>query len=277
MNVLTHAGEIARSAGQSVAQLAQKRNLWIQEKGSANDFVTEADFSSQDLIKQRVAQLFPGDLVIGEEDNLSDLEIIRQIENNPPDRRIWLVDPLDGTINYIRGLLGYGVSIAVIQGNETIASAIYQPDGDALFLAEKGAGAYLNGKSIRCADASRLCDAIGATHVPVNDMNWRRHTARWCESFLMQCQNLRMLGASIYAQTRVASGGLDFYFEIGPHPWDLAAGRLLIEEAGGRMTRLDGGAFDYGWGGVVAASADIHSEVIRIIHEIDPDLNDLRA
>lgn len=277
MNVTIQAGEIAREAGLGVAQLAHKRNLMIQEKGSTNDFVTEADFASQELIKRRVAQLFPGDRVIGEEDNLSDTQILRMIQNNPADQRIWLVDPLDGTINYIRGLLGYGVSIAVFQGSETVAGAIYQPDGDALFLAEKGAGARMNGEAIRCANHSHLGDSIGATHVPVSDMNWRRHTARWCERFLMECQNLRMLGASIYEQTRVANGGLDFYFEIGPHPWDLAAGRLLIEEAGGRVTRLDGGEFDFGWGGVIAASADIHPEVVRVIRELDPDLSDLRA
>ena len=277
MNITLHAGEIAKEAGQTVQRLSHKRDLMIQEKGSANDFVTEADFSSQALIKRRVAGLFPADRVIGEEDNLPDKEIIRLIRNNPAHERIWLVDPLDGTINYIKGLLGYGVSVAVFEGSDTVAGAIYQPDGDALYLAERGAGATCNGQRIHCATHARLGEAIGATHVPVSDMNWRRHTMRWCDLFLMQCQNMRMLGASVYEQTRVAAGGLDFYFEIGPHPWDLAAGRLLIEEAGGRVTRLDGGAFDYGWGGVLAASAAIHPEVVRAIREVDPVLADLRG
>ena len=277
MNITLQTGEIAKEAGRIVQRLSHKRNLMIQEKGSANDFVTEADFSSQALIKQRVAEMYTGDRVNGEEDNLSDTEIIRLIQNNPKDSRIWLVDPLDGTINYIRGLLGYGVSIAVFQGSETVAGAIYQPDCDQLYLAERGAGAKCNDDAIRCAAHSSLGEAIGATHVPVSDMNWRGHTARWFDHFLMHCQNMRMLGASVYEQTRVATGGLDFYFEIGPHPWDLAAGRLLIEEAGGRVTRLDGGAFDYGWGGVIAASAAIHPEVVRAIREIDPSLSDLRG
>ena len=277
MNIALYTGEIAKEAGRIVQELSHKRNLMIREKGSANDFVTEADFSSQALIKRRVAERYPADRVIGEEDNLSDTEIIRLIQNNPRDARIWLVDPLDGTINYIRGLLGYGVSIAVFQGSETVAGAIYQPDCDHLYLAERGAGAKCNDDAIRCAAHSSLGEAIGATHVPVSDMNWRRHTARWFDHFLMHCQNMRMLGASVYEQTRVATGGLDFYFEIGPHPWDLAAGRLLIEEAGGRVTRLDGGAFDYGWGGVIAASAAIHPEVVRAIREIDPSLSDLRG
>ncbi len=277
MNITLYAGEIAREAGQTVQRLSHKRNLMIQEKGSANDFVTEADFSSQALIKRRVEALYPGDRVIGEEDNLSDTEIVRLIQNNPAHERIWLVDPLDGTINYIRGLLGYGVSVAVFEGSEVAAGAIYQPDGDALYLAEQGAGASCNGERIQCAAHSALSDAIGATHVPVSDMNWRRHTARWCNMFMTKCQNMRMLGASVYEQTRVATGGLDFYFEIGPHPWDLAAGKLLIEEAGGRVTRLDGGVFDYGWGGVIAASAAIHPEVVRAIREVDPVLTDLRG
>lgn len=275
MDIVTRAGEIAREAGQLVREYAENRDLKIVEKGSSYDFVTAADMASQNLIKERVAQLCAADRVIGEEDGMSDEAIIKTIRNNPKGSRLWLVDPLDGTVNYIRGLLGYGVSIAVFDGSETIAGAIYQPDGDALYLAEPGSGAYRNGKRLKVSQYAKLSQCIGSTHIPVSDMNWREHTNRWNEAVCAQCQNLRMLGASIYAQTRVASGGLDFYYERGPHPWDLAAGKVLIEEAGGVMTRLDGGAFDFGPGGVIAASGAIHGEIVRMIAEADPRLNEL--
>lgn len=269
-------GNIACEAGKLVRDLSEKRDLLVHEKGSSYDFVTEADYGSQMLIKERVSQLFPNDRVIGEEDNLSDMEIIRTIENNPKGSRIWLVDPLDGTVNYIRGILGYGVSIAVFDGSETIAGAIYQPEVAHLYLAEPGSGAFKNGNRIRVAEHTKLSESIGATHIPVSDMNWRAHTNIWNEAVCRFGQNLRMLGASVYAQTRVAAGGLDFYYEIGPHPWDLAAGKLIIEEAGGIVTGLNGCPFDYGISGVIAASRAIHPEVVRMITEADSKLSELR-
>lgn len=276
MSVVLRAGEIAKEAGQLVQRLSMKRDLMVMEKGSANDFVTEADLGSQNLIKELVERYYPGDRVIGEEDGMDDEDIIRTIENNPKGTRLWLVDPLDGTINYIRGIMGYGVSIGVFDGNETIAGAIYQPDTDALYTAEPGSGAWKNGKRIHVSGFSKLSECIGGTHIPVSDMNWRAHTNIWNEAVCANCQNLRMLGASVYEQTRVAAGGIDFYYEIGPHPWDLAAGRLIVEEAGGIATRLDGQPFDYGMGGIIVASKAIHPEVVRMLAEADPKLNELR-
>lgn len=275
MELTENAGKIAREAGLEIRELSRKSSLKIQGKGS-NDFVTEADIASQTLIKSRVAEMFPGDVVVGEEDNLSDPEVISMINNNPAGRHIWLVDPLDGTLNFIRGLLGYGVSIAVFDGSKTAAGAIYLPDRDELFLAEPSCGAFCNGRRLHVAERSRLSDAVAATGLPVCDMIWRRKYARWYEALASELQNIRELGSSVYEQSRVASGGLDFYFEIGPHPWDLAAGRLLVEEAGGVVTRLDGGEFDYGWGGAIVASRAIHSEVVRIMKSCGAPCEGLR-
>lgn len=264
-------GDIAREAGALLRSMEGSRALDIQEKVAGYDFVTAADTGSQQLICRRVAERFPGDRVIGEEDNLSDAEVLRRIRQ--ADCRMWLVDPLDGTVNFIRGLGGYAVSVAVFERGEVIAGAICLPETDELFLAEKGAGATRNGAALRVAEHAELSQAIGATHVPVSDMALRARMNRWNEAFAMHSQNLRILGSSARTQAKVAAGGIDFYYEYGPHPWDVAAGRLIVEEAGGRVTRLDGGAFDFGLGGVLCASAAIHEEALALLKRVDGRLD----
>ena len=276
MEFTEQVGAIAREAGQMVYELKNKKNLQVSEKGSSYDFVTEADTSSQRLIKERVASLFPGDVVIGEEDGLSDTEVIARLNSNTEGNRIWIVDPLDGTVNYIRNLLGYGVSIGVLTGNRITSAAIYQPDGDSLYVAELGSGSFCNGKKLHVAEHDNLSDCLAAAGIPVSDMEWRRKTNLWLNAVSMETLNIRMLGAAVYNQTRVADGGLDFFFEIGPHAWDLAAGKLLIEEAGGVVTRLDGAAFDYGWGGILASSAAIHDKVKELLRKADPEIHTVR-
>lgn len=265
-------GAVAREAGQLVREMCGSRSLGIQEKGSSYDFVTLADTSSQQLIARRVDERFPGDRVIGEEDNLSDREVLRRIRE--ADCRMWLVDPLDGTVNFIRGLGGYAVSVAVFEAGEVVAGAIYLPESDELLLAEAGGGATLNDRPIRVAEHDRLVQAIGATHVPVSDMALRARCNRWNEAAIMASQNLRILGSSARTQAKVASGGIDYYYEYGPHPWDVAAGSLIVREAGGIVTRLDGGPFDYGLGGVLAASAAIHAEALALLNGVDARLSE---
>ncbi len=270
--MLNEVGAIARAAGEFVRGMERQKSLIIREKGSSYDFVTSADTGSQQLIKERVRALFPDDLVIGEEDNLTDREVLDRCLNAT--RRVWLVDPVDGTANYIRGLGGYAVSIGVFEAGEVVCAAVYLPESDELFTAQKGKGAALNGAPIHVAERSRLCDAVGATHVPVSDMDLRRRCNRWNEAAIMASQNLRMLGSSVRTQMKVAAGGLDYYYEYGPHPWDVAAGSLIIREAGGVVSRLDGGAFDYALGGVLAASAAIHGEALALLNAADDRMNE---
>ncbi len=271
MTFLEQVGEIAREAGRFVRGMADNRALRVEEKGSSYDFVTEADTGSQQLIVRRVAERFPGDPVIGEEDNLSDAEVMARIAAAPG--RVWLVDPLDGTVNFIRGLGGYAVSVAVFESGEATCGAIYLPETDELYLAQKGGGATRNGVPIHVAEHADLTAAIGATHVPVSDMALRRRALKWNGHAIMASQNLRILGSSARTQAKVASGGIDYYYEYGPHPWDVAAGYVIVTEAGGVVTRLDGGPFDYALGGVLCASKAIHGEALRLLNATDEGLS----
>ena len=270
MTFLDQVGRIAREAGEFVRAKSEDRALRIQEKGSSYDFVTEADTGSQRLIARRVRELFPEDKVIGEEDNLSDAQVLSAIAGWPG--RCWLVDPLDGTVNFIRGLGGYAVSVAVFEAGDVRWGAIFLPESNELYLAERGRGATRNGAPIRVADHAKLCEAIGATHVPVSDMALRQRTLGWNAAAIMASQNLRIIGSSARTQAKVASGGVDYYYEYGPHPWDVAAGYVIVTEAGGVVTRLDGGPFDFGLGGVLSASAAIHGEALRLLNAADARL-----
>ena len=272
MSFLEDVGGIAREAGLFVRKMEGDQSLHIEEKGSSYDFVTAADTGSQRLIVERVKALYPDDQVIGEEDNLPDAVVMERIRD--ASGRVWVVDPLDGTMNFIHGLGGYAVSVGVFEGGEVIAGAIYLPESDELFLAEKGGGATLNGRPIRVAEHSRLRDAIGATHVPVSDLALRRRCNPWNEAAAMESLNLRMLGCSARTQAKIAAGGIDYYYEYGPHPWDVAAGSLIVTEAGGVVTRLDGGPFDFGLGGVLAATRAIHAEALAMLNRVDGHLSE---
>ena len=272
MSLLDEVGKTARMAGQFIRGMERDRSLAIREKGSSFDFVTTADTGSQQLIKDRVKALFPDDVVVGEEDNLSDREVLERCLG--ADGRAWLVDPLDGTVNFIRGLGGYAVSVAVFEAGEVICGAIYLPESDELLLAEAGKGATLNGRPIHVAEHARLSECIGASHIPVSDLALRERCARWNEAAIMASQNFRVLGSSARTQAKVAAGGIDYYYEYGPHPWDVAAGCLIAREAGGVVSRLDGGPFDYSMGGVVVASAAIHGEVVKLLNGVDAHMSD---
>ena len=273
MEFIEQVGDIAREAGRLIRGMEGDRSLHVEEKGSSYDIVTAADTASQRLIFDRVRQLFPRDRMVGEEDNLSDRAILDLIAES--DERVWVVDPLDGTVNFFRGLGSYTVSVGVFEGGEVIAGAIYTPETDELCLAEPGSGATLNGKPIRVAEHADLKDAIGATHVPVSNAEPRRRYLRWEAELVMACQNLRLIGSSARSQCKVATGAIDFYFENGPHPWDVAAGSLIVREAGGVASRLDGGPFEYGPGGVLICSKAIHGAVVELLNRIDGQLADL--
>ena len=273
MEFIEQVGEIAREAGRLVRKMEGSQALDVREKGSSYDLVTAADTASQRLILNRVKQLFPRDQLVGEEDNLPDRTILEHISKG--EGRLWVVDPLDGTVNYVRGLGGYAVSIGVFENGEVIAGAIYMPETDELCLAQPGSGATLNGRPIHVAEHASLHEAIGATHVPVSNQEPRRRFLRWEQEIVMASQNMRLIGSSARTQCKVASGALDFYFENGPHPWDVAAGSLIVREAGGVASRLDGGAFEYGQGGVLIGSKAIHAELVELFNRIDPRLSEL--
>jgi myo-inositol-1(or 4)-monophosphatase len=185
--------------------------------------------------------------------------------SGPPSDYCWIIDPLDGTTNYAHGYPCYGVSIGLERKGEMILGVVYDPTRDELFAAERGAGATLNGRSIRVSRIDRLEQALVISGFPY-DVRERMddYLPAW-QRFLAHAQAVRRDGAAALDLCYVAAGRLDGFWEFGLQPWDTAAGWIMIEEAGGRVTRGDGTAFDNFSASMLCSNSLIHDEMLEVL------------
>jgi len=218
---------IARRAGAELRRYFRSATLQRDNKG-AWDLVTEADHAAEALIIGAIRARFPDHDVLGEESGRSGATA----------RALWLIDPLDGTLNYSRGLTTWGVSIALAEDGEVRYGAFYDPLQDELFYAERGKGARLNGRPLRTSGATRLADALVYTSLPHGPRQADR--LRNVEQLSPVVMRLRMNGSVGAALAGIAVGRMDAAIEMGGGAWDYAAGGLLVREAGGHTTTADG-------------------------------------
>jgi len=200
-----------------------------REKGPS-DLVTEADFASQDIIRQRLLTAFPDHAFLGEESE------IRQIDKDRPQ---WIVDPLDGTMNYVHGVPDYSVSVALVHHGRILVGTVFNPVSDECFTAARGAGAFLNGARLRTSSVRNPADALVAMSFAPTVRRDSPDVARFVEA-LETCQGLRRMGSAALNLAYVAAGRYDAYWTTNTKAWDVAAGILLIREAGGAVRSLDG-------------------------------------
>jgi len=220
--------------------------------------VTEADRRIEEHLRQRIAAAYPEDLIIGEEMGGPD-----HWEEN---RRVWQIDPIDGTLNFALGMPGFCTSMAVMQGDEILAACIRQPVGGDTFTAVKGGGARLNGQAIKVSDRQPLNEALISTQFK-KDGRFLRNAAM-LQAFVVNPLKSRRTGAIALELAWVASGGYDALvggFAQGIHLWDVAAGLLLIEEAGGRLSDHLGHPYQHEGADLVASNGVIHQEIIDLI------------
>ena len=250
------AEQAAREAGRLVLEM-RKNERKIEKKGKV-DLVTDADRASENLIREIIKSNFPAHQFVAEEGTLAKSDSEYK----------WLVDPLDGTTNYAHGLPVYCVSIGLLKGNKIIAGTIYNPNLDECFTAESGKGAFLNGKPIHVSKTKLLDDSLLATGFPydireTDDDNLKEFTA-----FYKKAQAVRRAGAAALDLAYVACGRFDGFWEFKLAPWDIAAGILLIEEAGGRTTSYFGDQYDIYKGELVATNGLIHDEMVGILKAV---------
>ena len=243
------------------------KELEIHEKGSAFDFVTDADIESQRIIRSVIEGAFPGHLFIGEEDGLSDKEISDALYGDM-DSFFWIADPLDGTQNYIRHIGGYSVSISLFHRGEIIAGCTFVPSEDEFFIAERGGGAFLNGRRLRVSSESRISASFLNSGIPTVDFGMRSRMIRILGSLAAVSLNMRIIGSAARSLCLTAAGDFETYFELGPHPWDVGAGLLLVEEAGGRVSDFSGRPYRFGAEGIVATNGHIHEELLSYLREL---------
>lgn len=255
------ASDVAKKAGDFLFSFSYE--LDVHEKGSDFDFVTNADLQSQAMIRRMLKEKLPGHLFIGEEDGIPDSEIADEIYSDP-ESFFWIVDPLDGTQNFIKHLGGYAVSLSLFHAGDILVGCTYIPTENELFLAEKGSGAYLNGKRLSVSSTTSIHNSLINTGIPTVNMEFRTRMIDIISRLSMESLNMRIIGSAARSLGLTASGTFETYFELGPHPWDVGAGKLLVEEAGGKVTNFDGLPYRFGDDGIVATNGIIHEELLSV-------------
>lgn len=258
---LNVAADAARQAGELLRSMQD--GITVREKGPA-DLVTEADLASQQLIMQRIRDHWPDDAVLGEEDPQR-AEVLNRL---PELERCWIVDPLDGTTNFVHGLDNYGVSIALAVRGEVCVGVVYDPVRDELFQARRGGGAQLNAAPLQVSSAQRLDQALVAASLPARVHRDSAEVHRFLE-VLFQAQAVRRLGSAALNLCYVGRGSIDAYWATSVQAWDVAAGLLVVTEAGGVTSRIDGRIIDLRIGDILAASTPpLQREIVAVLEAV---------
>ncbi len=248
--------EAARAAGQLLhSELRGSRR--IAYKGSPTNLVTEMDARAEALILERLGAAFPDDAVLAEEGGAR------------PGRsgRRWIVDPLDGTTNYAHGLPIFAVSIGLEAEEHMALAVVYDPAHDELFTAERGAGAWLGDERLAVSTTAGLGESLLATGFPYNIRETADNNLAEYAAFSLRARGVRRMGSAVLYLAYVAAGRLDGYWELRLGAWDIAAGSLLVEEAGGRVTDLRGSRIDLRAPAVVASNGRIHDAMLAVLKE----------
>lgn len=256
MQFLEKAVDIAREAGALVANY-HERHVPFELKGEF-DLVTEADRASEKLIVERLRSHFPSHAIVAEEGG----------GHESSSEYRWFVDPLDGTTNFAHGFPMFCVSMVLERAGELIAGVVYDPIHQELFTAERGAGAFLNNHRIHVSAAARVTDSLASTGFPSR----KRHhniNIHFYYQLAMASHGVRRTGSAALDLAFVASGRLDFFWEFGLKPWDMAAGALLVEEAGGRVSEMAGGPLSVTTcDNILADNGLLHDEILAAFAEI---------
>ncbi len=255
LNVMIKA---ARSAGRSlVKDFREVENLQVSSKG-AGDFVSRADIAAEKIIRDELMAARPNYGWLGEESD--------PVEGKDPTRR-WIVDPLDGTTNYLHAMPHWSVSIALEHKDEIVAAVILDPAKDEMFIAEKGQGAWLNNSRLRVSGRNKMIECVFATGIPFGGRPDLPKTLKDIARLSPACAGVRRWGSAALDLAYVAAGRFDGYWERGISAWDVAAGILIVREAGGlveavtpRRSALDDGA-------ILSANGMIFDEFAKLIRE----------
>jgi myo-inositol-1(or 4)-monophosphatase len=257
---LAVAVEAARSAGKLLREaLGGPRR--IDFKGHPTNLVTEMDRRAETLIVERLRAAFPDHAILGEEGGA-------QSGRSGHSEYRWLIDPLDGTTNYAHGLPLFSVSVALERAGAVQLGVGYDPTRDELFVAERGRGATLNGERIRVSTTPTLDESLLVTGFPYDIRSTPETNLPEYAALSLRSRAVRRLGSAVIDLCYVAAGRFDGFWELKLGPWDMAAGGLIVAEAGGRMTDVRGGPWSPDGTGAIATNGRIHGEVLAVLEEV---------
>jgi myo-inositol-1(or 4)-monophosphatase len=253
MNVMTAA---ALKAGRGLKRdFGEVENLQVSVKGPG-DFVSAADRKAEKILFEELSRARPGYGFVMEESG---------IVEGPDKSHTWYIDPLDGTANFLHGLPIFAISIGLAREGQIVAGLVYNPIVEAIYIAEKGQGAYLNNRRLRVAARRDLGEALVGCAIPHLGKGGHARFKSELTAVMARVANLRRLGAAALDLCFVASGAYDGFWERDLKPWDLAAGILIVKEAGGFVTDAEGGPDILENGSVCAGNETIHSQLLALI------------
>ncbi len=254
MNVMTAAAE--KTGRALIRDFGETEQLQVSRKGPA-DFVTQADLKAEKILKEELAKGRPKFAFLMEESGAS---------GTSPSGERWIVDPIDGTTNFLHGLPHWAISIAAEAKGELIAAVIHDPIKNELFWAEKGQGAYVNDRRLRVSGRRRMEDCIFATGIPFKGRGDHGVFLGELARVMEVSAGVRRYGSAALDLAYVAAGRYDGFWERDLSPWDVAAGILIVREAGGVVSRIDGKRDDLlEAGDILTASADLHPALMKLL------------
>ena len=254
--------EFAKGLAYELGNLARKnmKDLkWTKTKSGFYDIVTNVDVEVENRLKEKVSRAFPNDIVFGEETGIE--------EKKAPNGYMWIVDPIDGTTNFSKKIPHSCVSIAIAYKTKPVAGVVYDPFMGELFEAVKGEGAFLNGECMRVSKTSNLENAVVNTGYQYSAVHMREKVLKDYQAFFGKVRALRIFGSAVLDLCYVAAGRIDGFWEYELKPWDMAAGSLMVEEAGGVVMDLLSDEFTVYSKSILATSPDLLSEMLKVLRE----------
>jgi myo-inositol-1(or 4)-monophosphatase len=254
LTVMTKAAE---KAGRVLLRdFGEVEKLQVSFKGPA-DFVSQADIRAQDILKNELTKARPGYGFMAEEG----------LTERPATEYTWVVDPLDGTTNFLHGIGHWAISIGLMKGDQIIAGVVFEPVRDEMFWAEKGVGAYSNATRLRVSARENMDHALIATGIPFKGHESAKF-AKELELIMPKVAGIRRMGAASLDFAYVAAGRYEAFWERGLKPWDCAAGYLMVMEAGGSVSTLGGSGHPVFKGDLLAANANLHPTLLKILEAV---------
>ena len=264
MNPMTNiAVRAARQAGSVIMRsFGRIDSLTVSEK-QANDYVSEIDRNAEKAIIDTLRRAYPNHAILAEESG-----------SHGEDDFQWVIDPLDGTTNYLHGFPQFAVSIALLHRKRLECAVVYDPVRDEMFTADRGAGALLNDRRLRVTDQKGLKGALIGTGIPFRDQRYIDAYLGMLKTLTQETAGIRRPGSAALDFAYVASGRLDGFWELGLSVWDFAAGTLLIQEAGGTVSDIGGGSRHLETGNVIAGNLKVHRQMVAAIRpHLPPELS----
>ncbi len=253
--ILNIAVQAAYNAGNIIQQESKNLGRIKVDRKGHNDYVSEVDKKAEQIIINTILKAFPNHNILGEEQGL--------IDNKS--EVTWIIDPIDGTTNYIHGHPQYSISIAVKHEDKITHAAIFDPNRNDIYTAEIGKGAQLNNSRIRVTNTANLADSLLATGFPTYDMTLLDKYLAIFKDMLLSTAGQRRAGSAALDLAYVASGMVDGFWEFNLKPWDIAAGYLLVKEAGGLVCDFEGTQKMFETGNIIAANPKLISQILKVI------------